>query len=191
MSVLISKRSAIMTRDWRIVIKAWSTTARSWGVRSTRTGAAPDAPHHETASKTPNPRIDDTSDNTHATGASGTKQPTPCAKFILTERDPVRISEDECRVNKIPGETLRCHPLHGSASPGISGTGINTGAGITKDSSHGIFGETSSRSPSHIGAAAFGITGSTSSWITGAPALPTASHGTIGVADIWGHPNIS
>ena len=98
-----------------------------------------------------------------------------------TPRDPFRISEEENRVIKIPNDILRCHPLHGSASPGTTGTGI-TGAGILKAYSHGIFGAMSSGSPSHIGATAFGITGLTSSWITGASAGPTASHGTIGVA---------
>ena len=82
---------------------------------------------------------------------------------------------------KIPSEILGCHPLLGSASPGITGNGI-TGAGIFKASSHGIFRATSSGSPSHIGATASGITGLASYWVTGASAGTTASHGTIGFA---------
>ena len=149
---------------------------------STTTAAAPDVPHHETASTRPNPRVEDTFDNTHTTGASGTTAPTTSINFTCTGRDSFRISEEENRVIKIPNDILRCHLLHGSASPGITGTGI-TGAGISKASSHGIFGAKSSGSPSHIGViTASGITGSTSSWITGASAGPTASHGTIGIA---------
>ena len=49
-------------------------------------------------------------------------------------------------------------------------------------SSHGIFGATSSGSPSHIGATASEITGLASYLITGASAGTTASHGTIGLA---------
>ena len=148
---------------------------------STTTGAAPDVPHHKSASTRPNPRVKDTFDNTHATEASGTTPPTTCVNFTCTERGPFRISEEENRAIKIPIDILRCHPLHGSASPGITGTVI-TGAGIIEASSHGVFGATSSGSPSHIRATASGITGSTSSWITGASAGTTASHGTIGVA---------
>ena len=85
------------------------------------------------------------------------------------------------RVINTPNDIIRCHPLDGSALPGVTGTGI-TGARISNASSHGIFGATSSRSPSHIEATAFGITGSTSSWITGASAGPTASHETNGIA---------
>ena len=148
---------------------------------STTTRAAPDAPHHETASTRPNPRVEDTFDNTHATGALGATPPTTCVNFTCTERDPFRISEEEKLVIQIPNDMLRCHTLHGSASPGITGTGI-TGAGISKAFSHGIFGETSSGSPFHIGATASEITESNPSGITGASAGPTASHGTIGVA---------
>ena len=134
-----------------------------------------------TASTRPNPRVEDTFDNTHATGVSGTTPPTTCVNFTCTERDLFRISEEENRVIKIPNDILRCHPLHGSASPGITGTGI-TGAGNSKASSHWIFGATSSGSPSHIGSTASGITGLTLYWINGPSAGTTASHGTIGVA---------
>ena len=146
---------------------------------SATAGAAPDVPHHKTASTTPNPRVEDTFDSTHVKTASGAIPPTTCVEFTYTERDPFRISQEEKRVIKIPNDILRCHPLHGSASPGFTATGV-TGAGISKASLHGIFEATSSGSPSHIEATAFGITGSTSSWITEAP--PTASHGTIGGA---------
>ena len=61
---------------------------------------------------------------------------------------------------ELPNDTLKCHPLHGSALPGITGIGI-TGAGIFEAPSNGISGATSSGSPSHIGATASGITGST------------------------------
>ena len=124
---------------------------------STTAGAAPDVPHHEAASTRPNPRVEDAFDNTHATEASGTKPPTTCVEFTYTGRDPFRILEEENRVIEIPNDILTCHPLRGSASPGITETGI-TGAGISKASSHGIFGATSSGSPSHIGATASGIT---------------------------------
>ena len=149
-----------------------------WDAHSTTTGVAPGVPHHDTASTRPNPYVEDTFDNAHATVASGTTPPTTCVKLTCTERELFRISEEENRVTKIANDVLRCHPLHGSASPGITGTG-NTGAGISKPSSHGIFGATSSGSPSHIGAIASGITESTSSWITGASAGPTALYGTI------------
>ena len=109
----------------------------------TTTWAAPDVPHHETASTRPNPRVEDTFDNTHATGAQGTTPPTTCVNFTCTERDPFRISEEENRVTKVSNDILRRHPLPRSASPGITGTGI-TGAGISKASSHGIFGATRS-----------------------------------------------
>ena len=55
---------------------------------STTTGAAPDVPHHETASTRPNPRVEDTFDNTDATRASGTTPPTTCVNFTCTERAP-------------------------------------------------------------------------------------------------------
>ena len=58
----------------------------------TTTGAAPDVLHHETASTRPNPRVEDTFDNTNATETSGTTRPTTCMNFICTERDPFRIS---------------------------------------------------------------------------------------------------
>ena len=51
---------------------------------STTTAAAPDVPHHETASR-PNPRVEDTVDNTHAKGASGTTPPITCVNFTCTE----------------------------------------------------------------------------------------------------------
>ena len=82
----------------------------------TSTGAAPDVPHHETASARPNPRVEDTFDNTHATGASGTTPSTTCANFTCTERDPFRISEEENRVIKIPKYILKCRPLRGRVS---------------------------------------------------------------------------
>ena len=74
---------------------------------STTAGAAPDVPHHETVSTRPNPRVEDTFDNTHATEASETKQPTTCVEFTHAERDPFRISEEENRVIKIPNDILR------------------------------------------------------------------------------------
>ena len=61
----------------------------------TTTRAAPDVPHHEIASTRPNPSVEDTFDNTHATGASGTHPQTTCVEFIYTERDPFRISKEE------------------------------------------------------------------------------------------------
>ena len=107
---------------------------------STTAGAAPDVPHHETARTRPNPRVEGTFDNTHATESSGTTPPTACEEFTYAEGDPFRISKGENRVIKIPDGILRCHPLHGSASPGITGTGI-TGAGITgPTASHGTIG---------------------------------------------------
>ena len=73
---------------------------------STTTGAAPDVPHHETASTRPNPRVEDTFDNTHATGASGTTPPTTCLNFTCTERDPFRISEELLQRNvKMPSDS--------------------------------------------------------------------------------------
>ena len=89
---------------------------------STTAGAAPGVPHHESSSTKPkpNPRVEDTFDNAHATGASGTNLPTDCVDFTYAERDPFQISEKENRVIEIPNDTLRCHPLHGSASPGIT-----------------------------------------------------------------------
>ena len=177
-----SSRAGALPQDAGVSLTGITPAVTPGDAHSTITGAAPDAPHHEIASTRPNPRVEDTFDNTHATGASGTTPPTTCVNFTCTERDPFRISEEENRVIKIPNDILRCHPLRGSASPEIIGTGI-TGAGISQASLHGIFGATSSGSPSHIGATASGITGSTSSWITGASAGPTASHGTIGVAE--------
>ena len=176
-----SSRAGAQPQEVRVSLTGITPAITTEHAHSTTTGAAPDVPHHETASTSPNPRAEDNFDNTHATGASGTTPPTTCVNFTCTERDPFRISEEENRVVKIPNDILTCHPLHGSASPGITRTGI-TGAGISKASSHGIFGATSSGSPSHIGATASGITGLTSYWITGASAGTTASHGTIGVA---------
>ena len=111
---------------------------------------------------------------------SVTKPPTTCVAFTYAERDSFRISEDKNRVIKTPNDAPRCHPFDGSASPEITGTG-NTGTGIFEASA--IFGAMSSGSPSHIGAAESGITGSASSWITGASTGPTASHGTIVVVE--------
>ena len=148
---------------------------------SATTEAAPDVPHHGTASTKPNPRVGDTCDNTNAIRASGTKPPTTCVEFTYTERHPFRIPEEKNRAIKIPNDIRRLHRLHGSASPGITGTGM-TGAGISKASSQGIFGAMQLESPSHIEATAFGITGSTTCWTSGAPAVPTPSHGIIGVA---------
>ena len=54
------------------------------------------------------------------TGASRTKPPTTCVSFTYTERNPFWILDEENRVIKIPYDTLRCHPLHGSALPGIT-----------------------------------------------------------------------
>ena len=178
-STLIRRRSVVITRDWRIVIKGWSTTSRSWGVlvrsytanspgdaNSTTAGDAPDVPHHETTSTRPNPRVEDTFDNAHATGATGTNLPTACVELNSAKRDPFHTSEEENRVIKTPNDIQRCHPLHESALPGKTGTGI-IGAEIIDASSHGIFGATLSGSPSHIEAIAFGITRSTSCWIIG------------------------
>ena len=176
-----SSRAGALTQDVGVSLTGITPAITPGDAHSTTAGAAPDVPHHETASTRPNPRVEDTFDNTHAIGASGTTPPTTCVNFTCAERDPFRISEEENRVIKIPNDILRCHPLDGSASPGITGTGI-TGAGISKAPSHGIFGATSSGSPSDIGAIAPGITGLTSHWITGASAGTTASHGTIGVA---------
>ena len=64
-------------------------------VHCTTAGGAPDVPHHETASTRPNPRTEDTYENTHATEASGTKPPTTCVEFSYTERGPVRIWEEK------------------------------------------------------------------------------------------------
>ena len=119
-SILIIRR-VIITRDWRIVIKGGRALPQDVGVslagitpaitpgdaHSTTTGAAPDVPHHETASTRPNPRVEDTFDNAHATGASGTTPPTTCVNFTCTERDPLRISEEENRVIQIPNDILR------------------------------------------------------------------------------------
>ena len=104
---------------------------------STTSGAVPNVPHHETASTRPNPRVEDTFDNTRATKASWTKPPITCVGFTYAERDPFRTSEEENRVIKIPNDILRYQPLHGSAPAGITGTGI-TGAGPT--ASHGTIG---------------------------------------------------
>ena len=82
---------------------------------------------------------------------------------------------------KIPNDIPRCHPLHESTSPGVTGTGI-AGAGITKASSHGSFRATSSGSPSYVEETASGIAELTSCWITGASAGSTALHGTMRVA---------
>ena len=60
--------------------------------------AAPDVPHHDTARTRPNPRVEDTFDNTHATGASGTELLATLVNFTCTERDTFRISEEENRV---------------------------------------------------------------------------------------------
>eukprot|EP00904_Undaria_pinnatifida_P012041 jgi/Undpi1/7968/HiC_scaffold_24.g10440.m1 len=176
----LSSRAGALPQEVGVSLSGVTPAISPGDAHSTTAGAVPDVPHHETARTRPNQGVDDTFDNTHATGASGTNLSTACVEFTYTERDPFRISEEENRVIEIPNDILRCHPLHGSASPGITGAGI-TGAGIIEASSHGIFGATSSGSPSHIEAIAFGITGSTSFWITGASAGPTASHGTIGV----------
>ena len=45
---------------------------------STTAGVAPDVPHHETASTRSNLSVDETSNNKHAQGASGTTPPTTC-----------------------------------------------------------------------------------------------------------------
>ena len=129
---------------------------------STMAGAAPELPHHETTSTRPNPRVEDTFDNTHAKGTSEATPPTTCVNFTYTNSSPLRISEEENRVIQIPNDILRCHPLHGSASPGISGSGI-TFAGVIEASSHGVFRATFSGSPTHIGATASGIAGKSSS----------------------------
>ena len=60
--------------------------------------------HHEPASTRPNPRVEGTFDNPHATGASGTNFPTACVEFTYAERDPFRISEEKNRAVKIPND---------------------------------------------------------------------------------------
>ena len=91
---------------------------------STTTGAAPDVPHHETASTGPHPRVENTVDNTHETGTSGTTPQTTCVYFTSTERDPFRTSEEGHRVIQIPNDIRRWYPLRGSTSPGLAATGI-------------------------------------------------------------------
>ena len=117
--------------------KGWSTTARSWGVlvRSyTRyfargctfyyrwggcTGCtAPRDRQYKTQSKSRGYLLQHARDRS----ALETKPSTTCVEFTYTERDPFRISEEENRVIKTPNDILRCHPLHGSTSPGITGT---------------------------------------------------------------------
>ena len=161
-----SSRAGALPRDVGVSSTGITLVVTPDDAFPTATRAAPDVPHHETASTKPNPGVEDTFDNTHATRASGTTPPTTCMNFTFTERHPFRISEVQNRVIIIPNDILRCHPLHGSASSRIAGTGI-TGAGISKAPSHRIFGGKSSGSPSHIGATASGITGSILSWITG------------------------
>ena len=133
-----SSRAGALPQEVGVSLTGIAPAITPGDAHSTTTGAAPDVPHHETASTRPNSRVEDTFDNTHATGASGTNPSTACVEFTNTERNPFRISEEENLVTKIPNDIARCHPLHGSASPGFTGTGI-TGAGISKASSHGIF----------------------------------------------------
>ena len=75
----------------------------------------------------------------HARDRSIGEPPTTCVEFC-TERDTFRISEEEDQVIKIPNDILRCRPLHGSASPGITGTGINGTRIIGPTASHGTIG---------------------------------------------------
>ena len=62
---------------------------------STTAGVAPDVPHYETASTRPNPSVEETFDNTHATETSGTNFPTTYVDFTYSDRDPFPISEKE------------------------------------------------------------------------------------------------
>ena len=145
-----SSRAEALPPEVRVSLAEITPAITLGDAHSITTGAAPDVPHHETASTRPNPSVEDTFDNTNATEASGTPRPTTCVNFTCIERDPFRISKEENRVIEISNNiVLRCHPLHGSASPEITGTGI-AGAGISKASSHGVFGATSYGSPSHI-----------------------------------------
>ena len=98
----------------QIILYNWHGNAQS-----TAAGAAPDVPHHKTASAKPNPRVEDTFVNTHATETSGTKSPTTCVEFNCAKRDPSRISEEENRVIRFPNDILRCHSLHRFALPGV------------------------------------------------------------------------
>ena len=102
-----SSRAGALPQDVGVSLTGITPTITPGDAHSTTTRATPDVPHHETASTRPNPRVEDTFDNTHATGASGTTQPTTCVNFTCTERDPFRISEEENRVIKIPNDILR------------------------------------------------------------------------------------
>ena len=132
-----SSRAGVLPQEVGVSLAGITPAITPGEAHSTTAGGAPDVPHHETASTRPHPRVEDTFDNMHATEALGTKPPTSCVEFTYPERDPFRISEGDNRVIQIPNDILRCHPLHGSASAGITGTGI-TGAGPT--ASHGTIG---------------------------------------------------
>ena len=119
-----SSRAGALPQDVGVSLTAIAPAVTPGDANSAPNWAALAVPHHDTASTTPNPRVEDTFVNMHATGGSGTTPPTTCVNFICTERYSFRISEEENRVIEIPNKIQRCHPLHGSASPAITGTGI-------------------------------------------------------------------
>ena len=96
-----SSRARALPQEVGVSLTGITPAITPGDAHSTTTGAAPDVPHHETASTRPSPRFEDTFDNTHETGASETIPPTTCANFTCTERDPFRISEEKNRVIKI------------------------------------------------------------------------------------------
>ena len=119
-----SSRAGALPQDVGVPLTGITPANTPGDAHSTTTGAAPDVRHYETASTRPNPSVDDTFDNTHKAGASGTTPSTTCVNFTCTERNPFRISEQENRPIKISNNMLRCHPLRRSASREITGTGI-------------------------------------------------------------------
>ena len=76
-----SSRAGALPQEVGVSLTGITPAITPGDAQSTTTGAAPDVPHHETTSTRPNPRVEDTFDNTHATGASGTTPLTTCLNF--------------------------------------------------------------------------------------------------------------
>ena len=76
-----SSRARALPQDVGVYLTGITPAIMPGDAHSMTTGAAPDVPHHETASTRPNPRAEDTFDNTHATGASGTNLSTTCVNL--------------------------------------------------------------------------------------------------------------
>ena len=69
-----SSRAGALPQEGGMFLTGVTPAITPGDAQSTTVGAAPDVPHHEITSTRPNPRVEDTFDNTHATEHRGQTQ---------------------------------------------------------------------------------------------------------------------